>query len=188
MSIPDFYNEYKIDKFRFGEIASAKLLLDAFKFRYDVYVTELGFEKELEHPSKMEIDAWDVRANHFACLDMNDTIIGYVRIIRECSTGLPIYTCTKINLDILPAEISRFCVSKQYRGVDKIISGGLIKVTVDFCQKHNLKKIFFLTERNNSLKNCFDINKVGDGINYHGRERFPCKIMLDNTTNKEDQQ
>ena len=46
-------------RIKFVEVDSEFLKKEIFKLRYDVYVSEFGFERKEDHPSGLEEDVYD---------------------------------------------------------------------------------------------------------------------------------
>ncbi|MBS0474930.1 MAG: PEP-CTERM/exosortase system-associated acyltransferase [Proteobacteria bacterium] len=93
------------------------------ELRYQVYCEECGFLEPQDYPDKREADEHDVNSAHFAALNLNEDLVGYVRLVfPDALQSFPFQThCVSI-LDnvILPppaqsAEISRLMVHKHYR-------------------------------------------------------------------------
>lgn len=80
-----------------------------YKYRYEVYVKELHFEKGSQN--KKEIDADDNQSDHYLIKD-NGLEIGYFRIINKHSTLCQEH---KLSNDTNYHEISRFFILPQYR-------------------------------------------------------------------------
>ena len=133
-------------RIRFVNVDSQSLMREIFKLRYDVYVSEFGFEKMEDHPSGLEMDIYDHHSVELAAIEqINATeqkIIGTIRLILHSEHGFPIENAAPVDFmtEKLPinkiAEISRLAISKEYRrrqedglyGVEsylKIAEGGL---------------------------------------------------------------
>ena len=110
---------------RFVEVDSESLKQEIFKLRYDVYVSEFGFEKEEDHPSGLEEDIYDPYSIEIAAIERVDAfterVIGTIRLVLHSDFGFPIENAASVQF-IGPkppleniAEISRLTVSKDYR-------------------------------------------------------------------------
>lgn len=100
------------------------LVHDAHSLRYQVYCLERGYKPGRDG---LEVDAYDAHSEHVvlqqaAC----GTVIGTARLILPCASkphsSFPIQDiCTRERFAILPfhrtAEVSRFAVSKERRGL-----------------------------------------------------------------------
>ncbi len=117
-------NEH-LKRIKFIEVDSDFLKQEIYKLRYDVYVSEFGFEKEEHHPSGMEKDIYDPHSVELAAIEQINTreqkIIGTIRLILHSEHGFPIENAAPIDFtDEKPpydkiAEISRLTISKEYR-------------------------------------------------------------------------
>ena len=114
-----------LNKIKFVEVDSEFLKKEVYKLRYDVYVSEFGFEKEEDHPSGLEKDIYDPYSVELAAIENIDEntekVIGTMRLILHSEHGLPIENVASLNFyDEKPpinkvAEISRLTISKEYR-------------------------------------------------------------------------
>jgi len=136
--------------------------------RYQVYCHEAHFLNPDEYPAELEIDEFDTVSEHFIATKANSNhdIVGTVRLVRWSEhLSFPTAVFFKPLLDQLDhkkfphattAEISRLCISKQYRkrtkdgllGVD-----GYLDTTGDQRRKYpeiilELFKIMYLASRN----------------------------------------
>jgi N-acyl amino acid synthase of PEP-CTERM/exosortase system len=117
-------HEY-MKRIKFVEVDSEFLKKEIFKLRYDVYVSEFGFEKKENHPSGQEKDIYDLHSVELAAIEQTDAgtqkVIGTIRLILHSEHGFPIENVTPINFtDKKPpinriAEISRLAVRRDYR-------------------------------------------------------------------------
>jgi N-acyl amino acid synthase of PEP-CTERM/exosortase system len=112
-------------RIRFVEVDSEFLKREIFKLRYDVYVSEFGFEKKEAHPSGLEKDIYDPHSVELAAIEQTDAetqiVIGTIRLILHSEHGFPIENAAPINftaekppIDKI-AEISRLAIRKDYR-------------------------------------------------------------------------
>ena len=134
-------------KIRFIEVDSEFLKKEIYKLRYDVYVSEFGFEKKEDHPSGLEKDIYDPHSVELAAIEKIDDntqkVIGTIRLILHSKNGFPIENAVPIKFigEKPPiekiAEISRLTINKDYRrrqgdglfGVEsylKVSEGGII--------------------------------------------------------------
>ena len=56
-------------RIKFIEVDSEFLKKEIFKLRYDVYVSEFGFEKKEDHPSGLEKDIYDSHSVELAAIE-----------------------------------------------------------------------------------------------------------------------
>ena len=134
-------------RIRFIKVDSEFLKREIFKLRYDVYVSEFGFEKKEDHPSGLEKDIYDSHSVELAAIEQIDAatekVIGTMRLILHSEHGFPIenvapidFTKEKPPIDKI-AEISRLTINKEYRrrqedglyGVEsylKVTEGGIL--------------------------------------------------------------
>jgi N-acyl amino acid synthase of PEP-CTERM/exosortase system len=126
--MPHRFTYGTIEKYRDQD----KILNDIFGLRYQVYVTEWGFESSNAHPEGLEYDDFDDHSVHvYACSDDGSQVIGTIRMILNSPLGFPIER--HFDISGLPSgidrdevgEISRLAVSKEYRrrAIDRKIFG-----------------------------------------------------------------
>jgi len=112
-------------RIRFIKVDSEFLKREIFKLRYDVYVSEFGFEKKEDHPYGLEKDIYDSHSVELAAIEQIDAatekVIGTMRLILHSEHGFPIenvapieFTEEKPPIDKI-AEISRLTINKEYR-------------------------------------------------------------------------
>jgi N-acyl amino acid synthase of PEP-CTERM/exosortase system len=112
-------------RIKFVEVDSDFLKKELFKLRYDVYVSEFGFEKKEDHPSGQEMDIYDPYSVELAAIEQigaeAQKVIGTIRLILHSEHGFPIENVTPIDFtEEKPpinriAEISRLAISREYR-------------------------------------------------------------------------
>ena len=117
-------NEH-MKRIKFVEVDSEFLKKEIFKLRYDVYVSEFGFEKKEDHPSGLEEDIFDPHSVELAAIeqidDITEKVIGTIRLILHSELGFPIENVAPIGfIGEKPsiekiAEISRLTISREYR-------------------------------------------------------------------------
>jgi N-acyl amino acid synthase of PEP-CTERM/exosortase system len=109
---------------------NAKLFEAIYRLRYQVYVTEWGFEKPEDHPEGLEKDNYDRHSRHvFAYTAAVYNVIGTARIILPANSLLPIQENFNIDMTLFNnpnnkiAEISRLAISKDFRrrAIDRAI-------------------------------------------------------------------
>jgi len=115
----------QMKRISFVEVDSEFLKREIFKLRYDVYVSEFGFEKKEAHPSGLEKDIYDSHSVELAAIEQTDAetqkVIGTIRLILHSEHGFPIENASPVNftsekppIDRI-AEISRLAIRKDYR-------------------------------------------------------------------------
>lgn len=123
-SITDAFNTF----FEMVPAVSAPLMLEVYKLRYHVYCIETGFEDPTRHPDKTERDEFDDDSVHYLIRHKHrNTYAATTRLILPNTDNpdrfFPIELHSKIDnyaaLDHIPrtklAEVSRFCVSKDFK-------------------------------------------------------------------------
>ncbi len=115
----------QMKRISFVEVDTEFLKREIFKLRYDVYVSEFGFEKKEAHPSGLEKDIYDSHSVELAAIEQTDAetqkVIGTIRLILHSEHGFPIENASPVNftsekppIDRI-AEISRLAIRKDYR-------------------------------------------------------------------------
>lgn len=101
----------------------AALMRSAQELRYQVYCQECKFLDARQYPDGRESDEHDVDSAHFAALNLQDQLVGYVRLVRpDAIHTFPFQNhCVALFEGVtLPppdesAEVSRLMVHKNYR-------------------------------------------------------------------------
>ncbi len=98
------------------------LMHKIFQFRYEIFCLEKKFHDKNKFWDSCETDDYDINASHFAAVDDNGEIVGYLRLIHSFYGDLPIEKIApgqiKYNLAHYKpslSEISRFAIKKKYR-------------------------------------------------------------------------
>ena len=112
-------------RIKFVEVDSEFLKEEIYRLRYDVYVSEFGFEKKEDHPAGLERDIYDPHSVELAAIEQinaeTQKIIGTIRLILHSEHGFPIENAAPVDLtEEKPpidriAEISRLTISREYR-------------------------------------------------------------------------
>lgn len=122
-SLYDVYNDY----FEVIPVDTPALLEEAYRLRYQVYCVENEYIDTTNLPNEQEIDEFDGHCEHSLLIHRSSgTIAGVVRLVLPDHTGrksLPAALASQSlfehSVEELPlqstAEISRFCVSKEFR-------------------------------------------------------------------------
>lgn len=99
------------------------LMQCAHSLRFQVYCSECGFLPAEDYPDGMETDMHDAVSQHFCALNLQQELVGYVRLVPADAQGcFPFQAhCPSLLVNVaLPApqqagEISRLIVHKHYR-------------------------------------------------------------------------
>jgi N-acyl-L-homoserine lactone synthetase len=113
---------------------SQELKNEVYKLRYQVYCIEngdkTGFKNPADHPEGLEFDEYDSRSNHYLIRHRKqDIFMATTRLIlpdaKNLENPFPIELNSRIDIDNAHflndisrhnlAELSRFCISKQFR-------------------------------------------------------------------------
>lgn len=103
-----------------------EILEDAYRLRYNVYCEETHFLNKDDYPSGIETDQYDASSEHILSLNMqgdNRITAGTVRLVKYSDPlGFPTNEHYAKLYELLSprnkneiAEISRLCISKEYR-------------------------------------------------------------------------
>lgn len=128
MNIIDGFNKY----FEMIPATSDELKHEVFKLRYQVYCVEngdkTGFKTPIDHPEGMEFDEYDSHSSHYLIRHRGlGHYVATIRLILPDAKNpeklFPIEISSQIdNVELLKnisrynlAELSRFCVSKEFR-------------------------------------------------------------------------
>ena len=207
----ELYSYYQklMEHFKY-KAADAEEQKEYFKLRYMIYVKEQGWEPENE--IGIEIDKYDVHSSHFVVKDKGGVVVAGIRLIAAGRTELPIEKYFNIDVENKKlykrheiAEVSRFCIAKEYRRRiedlqyndyrvylkkadenKKIIQRsptllfGLWKIMYQYSKIANIKYWYMELEPMlaNSLINAgINLEKIGEPKDYHGK-RSPYFINL----------
>jgi N-acyl amino acid synthase of PEP-CTERM/exosortase system len=210
MSILDSFNYY----FEMVPANTAALKQEVYKLRYQVYCLEKYFENPEQHADGLEYDEYDEYSCHYLIRHREtDCYMATTRLILPNSKIFPMEAnskierkelITKINRANL-AELSRFCVSKQFRrraneqnlivtnDVDNSraspigknnsasITLSLFACAVEMSSEHNIRYWYAIMEP--ALKRVvaalgIHFEEIGPLVDYHGM-RVPCIIKVD---------
>jgi N-acyl amino acid synthase of PEP-CTERM/exosortase system len=212
MSILDAFNQY----FEMIPADSKELKQEVYKLRYQVYCLERGFEDLENHPDGMEHDEYDIRSSHYLIRHIKTgSYMATTRLVlpdkQNLDNPFPVEAHSQIdNVALLQtmqrpnlAELSRFCVSKEFRRrkneQDLIITNdtdnsrslserkhsasitlALFACAVRISSEHNIHYWIALIEP--ALKRVvaplgINVTEIGPLVDYHGM-RFPCAISV----------
>jgi N-acyl amino acid synthase of PEP-CTERM/exosortase system len=213
MSILNAFNYY----FEIIPADSDELKQEVYKLRYQVYCVERGFEDPEAYPDGIEYDEYDAHSYHYLIRHREtESYMATTRLIFPETQNLeklfPIELHSQIdNTELLNtihrpnlAELSRFCVSKNFRrrkndqGLlvtndaddsrspserksSAHITLALFACAIRMSSEHNIDYWYAIMEP--ALKRIFSslgINfvQVGPLVDYHGM-RLPCVIKVD---------
>jgi N-acyl amino acid synthase of PEP-CTERM/exosortase system len=112
---------FEYGRFKFMQADSENLKQNIFLLRHEVYALEFGFENPHDFPDKFEKVGYYQHSVHFAALNVDDDVIGTVRMILDSPRGFPVdHAATITGFPDKPesrfiTEISRLAVSKKLR-------------------------------------------------------------------------
>lgn len=207
MSILNAFNHY----FEIIPATSDALKQEVYKLRYQVYCMETGFENPEVYPDGIEYDEYDAHSCHYLIRHREtNSYMATTRLIfpdhQNPEKLFPIELHSQIdNIELLNtihranlAELSRFCVSKQFRrrkddqGLlvtnDTLerkssahITLALFACAIRISAEHNIDYWYAIMEP--ALKRVFSslgihFIQVGPLVDYHGM-RLPCIIKVD---------
>ncbi len=119
----------------------ANLMRRVFELRFQIYCLECNFLSEDNYPERRETDERDLNAGHFCTFNLQDELVGCVRLVRpdELQTfPFQSHCLTLLEGLVLPepsqaAEISRLMVIPEYRRRrgDSLASTALQKEPMD---------------------------------------------------------
>lgn len=106
-----------------GPTQDAHLLDKAYQLRFQVYCLECAYLDAIEHPQGREVDDHDAHASHFVALNLQDELVGYVRLVHPDAQGcfplqhhgLQLHEGYTVPPPAESAEISRLMISPRYR-------------------------------------------------------------------------
>lgn len=167
------------------------------RLRYQVYVHERKFLSVQEYPDGKEKDVFDAESIHFAAMNRLNEVIGTVRLIPSARTPTQIDLYNhKLQINemhtLFPyAEISRFCISKDYLRrfvrMQTSLENYLNPITFAFykamweeCEEAQIETVFALME--DSLANLLERSGlrpecVGKAVDLYGTVR-PYKMVV----------
>lgn len=101
---------------------SSAMVKEIFSLRYEIYCVERGFLPAESFSSGLETDAYDDCSTHFAGYNMENQIVGSVRLVQppiaQCfpfEEHCPVFDTFKFPPRQQTGEISRLVVRKSYR-------------------------------------------------------------------------
>jgi N-acyl amino acid synthase of PEP-CTERM/exosortase system len=218
MGIIDAFNSY----FEMVPATSDLLKQEVYKLRYQVYCLEKYFENPEEHPDGLEYDEYDAHSCHYLIRHREtDSYMATTRLILPDGNNpeklFPMEIHSQIDntglLKTIPrnklAELSRFCVSKQFRrraseqgllvtnDVDESffsrrekdssahLTLALFACAIRMSEAHNIHYWYAIMDpASKRIASALGIHftEMGSLVNYHGM-RVPCFIKVDDLLN-----
>lgn len=168
--------------YRMVEDAEEKELI--YKLRYDIYCEEKGWLDCSNYLKGLENDKYDVNSLQFGAFDVNNTLVGSVRLILpKCNMPIPIEETFEITSvpNQKKVEVSRLVIPKDRRGYNILM--GLVRIIYEWAIKDGTTHAYTISEYN-LLKY---INRKGypflpikEGKDYFGGYTIPaCLIISD---------
>ncbi len=108
---------------QFFAVGDEQLMRQAGELRFQVYCEECSFLANADYPTGLESDEFDAGSEHFCSLNLQDEIVGYVRLVHASDGGrfpfqahcVGLFAETVLPDPALAGEISRLMVRKDYR-------------------------------------------------------------------------
>jgi N-acyl amino acid synthase of PEP-CTERM/exosortase system len=210
MSILDQFNYY----FDMVSADTDELKQEVYKLRYQVYCLEKGFEDLESHPNGLEYDEYDQHSCHYLIRHRtSECYMATTRLILPNNEPFPMEAHSQIdNIELVKtinranlAELSRFCVSKQFRRraneQDLIITNdlddsrystrgknssasitlALFACAIKMSSEHNIHYWYALIEP--ALKRVvaplgINVVQMGELVDHHGM-RLPCALKVE---------
>lgn len=155
-----------------------------YKLRYEIYCKEKEWLDSSNYSKHLENDKYDKSSIHFGAFDINNILVGSVRLIlQQDSMPIPIDEVFGIPFDVKQrkVEISRLVIPKDRRGLN--VLSGLFYAIYDWGNENGITHAYAIVE--NNLLNY--INRLGypfkairAGKNYFGGYTIPiCLILSD---------
>ena len=112
---------FNFDKVEKGNM-TAPSLLEIYKLRYEVYCLECHFLDAEQYKDELEVDEFDEYSTHISAYNMENCIIGSVRLVQPkrnqaypFESHCPVYDGFEFPDRETAGEISRLVVRKSYR-------------------------------------------------------------------------
>jgi len=155
-----------------------------YKLRYDIYCKEKRWLASSSYLKCLESDEYDKRSLHFGAFDVNNILVGSVRlIIPENNMPIPMEEIFEIvpNLNQKRVEVSRLVIPKNRRGYNILM--GLVRTIYDWAIENGITHAYTISE--NDLLNYinrkgYPFKAIKDGKYYFGGYTIPaCMILSD---------
>jgi N-acyl-L-homoserine lactone synthetase len=115
----------RIGDLEIRQIDDDPVLLDqSYRVRYRVYCLERGFLDASNYPEQLERDEFDRYSLHAGVISRRRELVGTLRLVKVSMKGLPLFRYCAVSTecermlrqdDVRLAEVSRLCMSREYR-------------------------------------------------------------------------
>lgn len=153
-----------------------------YELRYDVYCKEKKWLDSSNYPECLENDKYDKNSIHFGAFDVNNTLVGSVRLILP-TNELPLPIEGTFEIDLAPNqkrfEISRLVIPQDRRGFT--VFNGLIEALYYWGVENKITHVYAILE-NGLLKytrrKCLPFNPMKEGKDYFGAFTIPVCLIV----------
>lgn len=155
-----------------------------YRLRYDIYCKEKGWLDSSNYSKCLEIDKYDKCSFQFGAFDVNNILVGGVRLIFP---GKNMMIPLEENFDITPilnqkrVEISRLVIPKDRRGYNILM--GLVRIIYDWIIKNGITHAYTISESNlldYISRKGYPFKSMKEGKDYFGGYTIPaCLIISD---------
>lgn len=132
----------KIGDTVFKKARTKKELNVVYRVRYEIYLDEGYIE---ENKKKIFKDKYDLYSLNFLVFKQNNPIATY-RLVLNSNTGLPAENLCNFEQPNYPgdqlAEVGRLAIKKGFRGGDRIITMGMIKIIFYYANELKIQGIY----------------------------------------------
>ena len=132
----------KISRLLFKKAQTTEELNLVYKTRYEIYKNE-GYIKE--NKEKLFKDKYDPYSVNFIIFK-NGKPLGTARLVFDSKIGFPtenLFNFKKPEINRKrTAEVSRLAIKKEFRGGDRLITMGLMKMIYDYTKKNNIEHLY----------------------------------------------
>ncbi|MBU3111212.1 N-acyl amino acid synthase FeeM domain-containing protein [Clostridium lacusfryxellense] len=166
--------------YRIVEDAEEKELI--YKLRYDIYCEEKRWLDSSEYSKCLEKDKYDETSLHFGAFDINNILVGSVRLIfPESNMKIPIEESFQIASDFNQKrlEVSRLVIPKDKRGYN--ISMGLIRTIFEWAIKNGMTHAYSIIENDFMVyinRKGYPFKPIKEGKDYFGGYTIPTCLIL----------
>lgn len=123
---------------RIVRVTNQKDLVQLYRFRYRVFVEELGWMARKDRGAHILVDEFDTDAAEYAAYERaTGQVVGSVRAIADGPLGLPLERCRVLDgyrEDKRLVELSRLAVAPRYRGT--MLAATLMKAGFQWADRH----------------------------------------------------
>jgi len=155
-----------------------------YKLRYDIYCEEKRWLASSRYLKCLESDKYDKISLHFGAFDVNNILVGSVRLILPIDNMLiPLEETFEIfpDIDQKRVEVSRLVIPKDRRGY--YISMGLIRTIYDWAIKNGITHAYAIIENDFMIyinRKGYPFIPIKEGKDYFGGYTIPtCLILSD---------